>query len=514
MKSIILARVSKEDQLEGSSIPAQLARSQEYRDRKGLDPFKEYQFDESSLKEHRTKFEEVLKDIRASKETIALVVETVDRLQRSFKESVILDEFRKSGKLEIHFIREGLILHKNSNSSELQRWDLGVFVARSYVLQLSDNVKRSLEQKVRSGEWPHKAPVGYKNITLENGQKDIVPDPSRDFLIVKIFELYASGNFSMLKLTKEMKRLGLVASMGKAIVTSQVEHILKNPFYYGEMLYKEKLFQHRYEPLISRYLFNQVQDVIASFSKKPFKRSEKPYVFRGLISCPDCKCLFTPELKKGKYIYYHCTNYHRNCTNRAWVKEKTILDQVEAILKQFQLTDEELSVLKERLRVSHENEQNYYQQNLKRIEGRVEAISRRLKLMYEDRLDGRISTDEYDTFVKELGAERQQLLIELEEHAKGDDSFYLTANKILDMASRSYELFKSSEVPEKTSIVNFILQNLQLQGENLLFEAKTPFQGVLAYHKDGNWLGRKGSNLRMVGPEPTALPLGYSPNIS
>ena len=490
MKAIILARVSKEDQLEGSSIPAQLARSQEYAKRKELEIFKEYQFDESSLKEHRTKFEEVLKYIRTSKEPIALIVETVDRLQRSFKESVVLDEFRKNGKLVIHFIRENLILHKNSNSSELQRWDLGVFVARSYVLQLSDNVKRSFEQKARNGEFPHKAPVGYKNITLENEQKDIVPDPNKDFLIVKMFELYASGNFSMLKLTKEMKRLGLTSSVGKTIVTSQVEHILKNPFYYGEMLYHEKIFQHKYEPIISRYLFNQLQDVIVSFSKKPFKRSEKPYVFRGLISCPDCGCLFTPELKKGKYIYYHCTNYHRNCTNRAWVKEKTITDQIEGILKQFQLTDEQSDFLKERLRLSHENKQNYYQQNLKRIQGRLDAISRRLKLMYEDRLDGRITTDDYDTFVKELGVERQKLLIELEEHAKGDDSFYETSGKILDLASHAYELFKSSEVPEKTSIVNFILQNLRLQGENLLYEAKTPFQGVLAYHKDGNWLGR------------------------
>ena len=97
MKAIILARVSKEDQLEGASIPAQLARSQEYAKRKELEILKEYQFDESSLKEHRVKFEEVLKDIRASKDPIALVVETVDRLQRSFKESVVLDEFRKNG---------------------------------------------------------------------------------------------------------------------------------------------------------------------------------------------------------------------------------------------------------------------------------------------------------------------------------------------------------------------------------------------------------------------------------
>jgi site-specific DNA recombinase len=271
--------------------------------------------------------------LRTQRKPIALITETIDRLQRSFKESVILDEFRKSGKLEIHFIRESLILHKNSNSSELQRWDLGVFVARSYVLQLSDNVKRSLEQKVRGGEWPHKAPVGYKNITLENGQKDIVVDPTKDFLIVKMFELYASGNYSMLKLGKEMKKLGLVASLGKDLVTSQVERILKNPFYYGEMDYKEKIFQHRYEPLISRHLFNQVQEVRESYDKKPFKRVDKPFIFRGLITCPECNCLFTPELKKGRYVYYHCTNYYKTCTNKAWVKEERIVEQIMGVVR-------------------------------------------------------------------------------------------------------------------------------------------------------------------------------------
>jgi site-specific DNA recombinase len=151
--------------------------------------------------------------------------------------------------------------------------------------------------------------------------------------------------------------------------------------------------------------------------------------------------------------------------------------------------------LKERLRLLHENEQNYYQQNLKRIQGRLEAISKRLRLMYEDRLDGRITTDEYDNLVKDLGVEREKLVIELEEHSKGDNSFYLTAGKILDVASKAFELFDSSEVPEKTSIVNFILQNLQLRGEKLLYEAKTPFQGVLAYQENDNWLVMWVSNL-------------------
>jgi len=57
MKAIILARVSTEEQMnEGQSIPAQLTRAREYARKKGLEVITEYQFDESSLKDHRAKF--------------------------------------------------------------------------------------------------------------------------------------------------------------------------------------------------------------------------------------------------------------------------------------------------------------------------------------------------------------------------------------------------------------------------------------------------------------------------
>ncbi|MDD4529858.1 MAG: recombinase family protein, partial [Bacteroidales bacterium] len=152
MKAIILARVSTEEQMtEGQSIPAQIDRAREYAKRKDFDVVKEYQFDESSTKDRRVKFEQVIEDIRKSKEITALIVETVDRLQRSFKESVELDALRKEGKLELHFIRENLIVHKDSNSSEIQRWDLATFVAKSFVLQISDNVKRTFSNKVKLG---------------------------------------------------------------------------------------------------------------------------------------------------------------------------------------------------------------------------------------------------------------------------------------------------------------------------------------------------------------------------
>ncbi len=62
---------------------------------------------------------------------------------------MVLDNLRKDGKVEIHFLREGLILNLRSNSSDILRWDVGVMFARSYVLQLSDNIKRSKEQAAK-----------------------------------------------------------------------------------------------------------------------------------------------------------------------------------------------------------------------------------------------------------------------------------------------------------------------------------------------------------------------------
>jgi len=119
----------------------------EYAEHKGLQIHEVQEITESSSIDTRKKFDLIIKTIQAAREPIALVADTIDRVQRSFKESIILGDLLKSGKLQIHFIRENLILNKDSNSSDLIRWDMGVMFARSYVLQLSDNVRRGNEQK-------------------------------------------------------------------------------------------------------------------------------------------------------------------------------------------------------------------------------------------------------------------------------------------------------------------------------------------------------------------------------
>jgi hypothetical protein len=117
-------------------------------------------------------FEKIVKEIEDSEECVSLFVETIDRLQRDYKESVILDDLRKKGKVRMFFFRENLIIDQNSNSADIMRWDIGVFVAKQYVGQLRDNVKRSIDKKTDWLRMDRKSTnLGYININKDDGSQ-------------------------------------------------------------------------------------------------------------------------------------------------------------------------------------------------------------------------------------------------------------------------------------------------------------------------------------------------------
>src|SRR6266576_4757483 len=163
MKAIILARVSTKEQEEGYSIAAKRQRLAEYCARKGLDVIRTFELIESSTRGERKEFTGMLDFAKAQNQMIAIVADAVDRFQRSFKESVLIDELIRKEQVELHFYREGMIIGKGATPTDIMRWDFSVMGAKSYVLNLSENVRRSLDYKRRNGEWGGKAPLGYLN---------------------------------------------------------------------------------------------------------------------------------------------------------------------------------------------------------------------------------------------------------------------------------------------------------------------------------------------------------------
>lgn len=79
--------------------------------------------------------------------------------------------------------------------------------------------------------------------------------------------------------------------------------------------------------------------------------------------------------------------------------------------------------------------------------------------------------------------EKKEIREEMKRYDQADEKFYLTANTVLKLAQKALKIFESSEISEKRQLLNFLLQNLKLQGKKLIFELKTPFNTVLQANK-------------------------------
>src|SRR3989338_1844434 len=156
--------------------------------------------------------------------------------------------------------------------------------SKYYVDNLSENVKRGLRQKVRRGEQSGQAPTGYVNDKLN---KKIIPDMERFRLVRKMFEVYATGNYSLKDTRNLLAQKGLVSKNGKVLTVSNTQMILKNPFYYGMFLFNKELYQGKHEPAISKKLFDKCAEVLADKSR-PKKPSKTIATFRGLLNFAEC----------------------------------------------------------------------------------------------------------------------------------------------------------------------------------------------------------------------------------
>jgi site-specific DNA recombinase len=504
VKAIILARVSSKEQEDNNSIPAQVRRLQEYTERYGLEVLDNYQLVESSTTANRRKFSEIITRIKKSKETIALVTDTIDRLQRGFKESVMLNDLLNQNKLELHFMREGLVIKESSNSSEILRWDMGVMFAKSYVTQLSDNVKRSMDQKRRSGEWCGRAPFGYLNIDLADGKKWIEPDPANRSIVLQIFEWYAGGSISMNGVAQRLK-----SEHGVTKSVSTIDKILKNPFYHGTMLAKGKLYEHKYTPLISEELFDAVQARAHRLKIKPRKYAGLPYMYRGVIRCADCGCSITPEKSKG-LIYYHCTQY-KGKHGASYVREEALTEQLEQAFARIQPTQEQFDEVMTVLKQSRADKTKYKSSHVATLQAELKKVETRIDRNHDAYLDGDVEKDYYQKSAKKYKAQKKDINRKLNKVDKSNEEFYVTMEKIIKVARNAPSLLESSKVEQKRELFELVLQNLELKNDQLRWKYKKPFDLMAFYDDHSSWLGRRDSNPRMPAPKAGALPLGDAP---
>lgn len=489
MKAVILTRVSTKEQEEGHSLPAQNTRLLEYAKRKQLTVIKTFQIIESSTRGKRKEFMEMIDFCKAQTETIAIIADAVDRIQRSFKESVLLDDLIRQEKIELHFYREGMVIGKRASSTDIMRWDFSVMGAKSYVLQLSENVRRSIDYKVKNGEMAGAAPTGYENYIDETGKHSIRPKEPDATKVKSLFEIYSLGGTSIRELAKMAENMGLKSRTGKKIVSSTMTNILDNPFYYGVMNSKGSLIRHIYEPIISKELFEQCQEWRKKTTTAPFKAGEIPFLYRGLITCCNAKKTCPCEIKKKRFYYVVC---YKPDGSRLYVPENDVTEQIEYILSRISLPDEMIDSLRETLKNSKAAEVEFRNKETGRLKAEITRAEGRLNSLLDLRLDGELTKEQYEEKRAALQLQIDEATAQLKTHRKADDGFNETLVGLFEIASASYELFhKSKSLEQKRLLMRFIFEKLMIDEGTIHYKLNFPFSEIEEIDLNSNSEGNR-----------------------
>ncbi len=465
-------RVSSRDQeREGYSIPAQQKLLRKYAKDEGITIVHEFQDVETAKKAGRPGLKEMIKFLKKSRTCKAVLFEKTDRAYRNWRDWVTLDELD----LNLHFVKENEVISQNSTSNAKLIHSIKVAMAKHYTDNLSEEVKKGLLEKAEQGIYPKPAPTGYMNVTRDDGKKVIKPDPAMAPIVTKMFKRYATGNHSLLDITKWAADQGLKTPRAKKPPTkSSVHRIFCNLIYIGDFEFGGKTYKGIHEPLVSRKLWDNVQIVLGNKSAQKPGKTKHDYAFSRLITCGHCGGLLVAEKKKGRYIYYHCTRYKGKCPE-PYVREETLARKFDEVVKGINLDKEVHKVMVDALHVSHDDTKTYHEEALSRLQHEHNRMQNRLDQAYEDKLDGKITTAFFERKADEWNSEQTRILRKIEEHQQAKRHYYKEGILLLELSSKAYQLYVSRTPVEKREFLDFLLSNSVWKNGELTVTYRTPF---------------------------------------
>lgn len=471
MKAILLARVSTEEQ----DTEGQLIKLKEYADKNGFVYSNDdiFDFHESAYKSKREHFDEVIKYLQQQKNKVAVIVDKIDRLLRNFMHIAPIQKLVEEDKIILHFPSDNLVLNKDSNAIEKFQSNQGALLAQYYSDSISDNVKRSNYKRIKAGLLLTKAPYGYRNITNDNNTKTVESHPFESNIVLKLFELYATGAYSITELRTKINK-----DFNINLPRSTIADVLDNKFYIGIATYKKtgEEYRHIYETIVPENLYNAVQDVKVErdpLSKTKIKYAGKNFYYRGLIKCDTCGYSLSPEQQRGKN-YYCCTEYGGK-HGAKYVNEDVLTKEFSQVFERISVSDETARKIIKDLQKLNQTNLAISQELIDKLKKDKDIIRNRKSKLYDDYCDASITKDFYEVKLNQYDTELHKIEDKLSNVNDTDNSFYITANYIVELAKHSMELFKRSEYEERRLLIKTILSNITWNGENLSYTYLEPF---------------------------------------
>jgi DNA invertase Pin-like site-specific DNA recombinase len=353
-------------------------------------------------------------------------------------------------------------------------------MSKYYVDSLSDNIRRGQRQKVKNGIWPLVAPVGYLN---DKAARIIVPDPQRAPFIRKAFELYATGTYTIDRLSQTINAMGLTNAAGKKhkgkpLSRTQYHRIVQNPLYYRLICYGGEHYEGKHEPLITKALFDQCQEVLQRKSQPKTLEHFKPYLYRGFFRCGECGCFITTETQKG-HNYLRCTKRVKRDCSQPYVREEKLTDQITAVLTSAVIPDDWADWTIGQLAADQTMDASASRDVEHALHEEIKAIGVRLDRLMAGYLEKLFEADEYRENKNRLLARKQELNERLAAFGKNRASRFEPAVSFVKDLKQAKKLASEGDATDQREFMKKVGSNFTLTNRALRFVPRNAWQLVV-----------------------------------
>jgi site-specific DNA recombinase len=508
MKYYLYARKSSEDEeRQVMSIEAQLAELADFAKRENITIAETFIESKSAKQPGRPVFNEMITKVHASKEPVGLLAWHPDRLARNSID----------GGQIIYSIDIGKIVALRFPTFWFEPTPQGLFMlqvafgqSKYFSDNLSENVKRGIRQKLRRGEWPGRAPMGYTNNLKTH---DIEPDPIKARVIKRAFEEYADGKHGLDSLRERMSFWGVVSASGKPLARSTVQRILSNPVYLGLIERNGETYEGGFPPIVPIATFEKAQRVLRSRAKPRHRKHSHNFPFTGLLKCGECGAAITAQYAHGNggtYVYYRCTKRLGPCS-QGYARDDSLLAQLKLLISKVTISEDWQEKMLAQIEIWEKDKSQSTLAFAQNIESRIKATEAKLDKLVNEFLDGNIEKEVYlakkDEFIKQKLALKQK---KADFGQKGNNWIEPLKQWVRD-AHHAGKLAVSNDYDEIKSFVGKIGTNHHLTNKNASLTFGASWRVLAERPQNPAWQGYVESNHDLRFWRPLYLPLYYTP---
>ena len=363
--------------------------------------------------------------------------------------------------------------------------------SKYYIDALSENIKRGIRLKLSKGIWPQWGPIGYLNDPKTRG---IIKDEGKAPFITKSFALYSTGRHTLAEIRDKINSAGMRGRKVYTLSASQYQTILKNPLYYGVFRYNGESYEGTHEPIITKKLFDQCQEVMARRGKP--KKAQRHFVLRGLMRCGECGGMITAELQKG-YVYYRCTKRIAKCSQR-YTREEILATQIKSILQKVSLCDDWTTTILRALEKDKAADIQSSRPQQQNLETQIVAMDGKINKLIDIYLEGSLSLEEYQRKKEAYLNEKKDLQERMKDFAAGGDNWFERAKDFVTDLNRIGCVLREGNLESQREILEKIGSTFILKERRLNFSSEGTFRHYLSSAPYTNWRRGRDSNSRYL----------------